>query len=172
NDSSGGDGVQFNATPGTGTPSPTDEWIELYNAGTTSINLQSGTGWTLSITDSSTDTINFLSSPGTSVFVFSSGGSLTNFQPGEYLVIGNPPDSMNNDIYLALKNSAGTLMDETEIGNVSGVGSSSDGAPDGVGDGNATGVNDEGIARVPDAADSGNHVDDFFVFMSIGQYAD
>ncbi|MBI5081957.1 MAG: lamin tail domain-containing protein, partial [Chloroflexi bacterium] len=157
NDSSGGDGVSFNATVGSGSVTDTDEWLELYNAGSASIDLTSGTGWVLTITDSSTDTINFLNSTGTSVFVFSNGGSLTNFQAGEYLVIGNPPGTMNNDVYLVLKNSSGTTIDEVELGNVSGVGTTSDGAPDG----NATSVNDEAIARAPNATDTNNHVNDF-----------
>ncbi len=157
NDSSGGDGVSFNATVGNGSITDTDEWIELYNAGSTAIDLTSGTGWVLTITDSSTDTINFLSSTGTAVFVLSNGGSLNNFQAGEYLVIGNPPGTMNNDVYIVLTNSSGTTIDDVELGNVSGVGTSSDGASDG----NATSVNDEAVARVPNATDTNNHVNDF-----------
>ena len=103
NDSSGGDGVSFNATVGSGSITDTDEWLELYNAGSTAIDLTSSTGWVLTITDSSTDTLNFLSSTSTAIFVFSNGGSLNNFQAGEYLVIGNPPGTMNNDVYLVLK---------------------------------------------------------------------
>ena len=157
NDSSGGDGVAFNATAGNGSITDTDEWIELYNAGTGAIDLTSGTGWVLTITDSSTDTINFLNSTGTAVFVFSNGGSLSNFLAGEYLVIGNPPGTMNNDVYIVLTNSSGTTIDAAELGNVSGVGTSSDGASDG----NATSVNDEAVARVPNATDTNNHVNDF-----------
>gem|GEM_PF-990986 len=157
NDSSGGDGVSFNATVGSGSITDTDEWLELYNAGSTAIDLTSGTGWVLTITDSSTDTINFLNSTSTAVFVFSNGGSLANFQAGEYLVIGNPPGTMNNDVYLVLKNSSGTTVDDVELGNVSGVGTTTDGASDG----NATSVNDEAVARVPNATDTNNHVNDF-----------
>ncbi|MEK7809083.1 MAG: lamin tail domain-containing protein, partial [Chloroflexota bacterium] len=157
NDSSGGDGVSFNATVGSGSITDTDEWLELYNAGSTAIDLTSSTGWVLTITDSSTDTLNFLSSTSTAIFVFSNGGSLNNFQAGEYLVIGNPPGTMNNDVYLVLKNSSGTTVDDVELGNVSGVGTSSDGASDG----NATSINDEAVARVPNATDTNNHVNDF-----------
>ena len=56
-----------------------------------------------------------------------------------------------------LKNSSGTTVDDVELGNVSGVGTSSDGASDG----NATSINDEAVARVPNATDTNNHVNDF-----------
>ncbi|MBI4772296.1 MAG: lamin tail domain-containing protein, partial [Chloroflexi bacterium] len=54
-DSTGGNGVGFDAFPGAGTISDTDEWIELRNTGSAAVKLQTGSGWTLTITDSGTD---------------------------------------------------------------------------------------------------------------------
>jgi hypothetical protein len=162
NDNSGGDRIIFNNVPGNGSVTDADEWIELYNAGTTAINLQAGTGWTLTMTDSATFTINFLSASGTSVFVFSNGGSLTNFQPGEYLVIGNPPDAMNNDVYLALRDPNGALIDDVEIGDNPEADATGDGAPDGgTSNGNANSAADESVGRTPNARDTDNDIADF-----------
>jgi hypothetical protein len=160
-DNAGGDGIAFNNVPGNGSITDTDEWIELYNAGTTAVNLQAGAGWTLGMTDSATITLNFLD-PGSTVFVFSNGGTLANFKPGEYLVIGNPPGAMNNDVYLVLKSPDGTIVDDVEIGDNPEADAVGDGAPDGgASDGNATGLNDEAVARAPNATDSNNDVADF-----------
>jgi len=161
-DNTGGDGLAFNNIPGNGSITDTDEWIELYNSGSTAINLQSGAGWTLTLTDSATVAINFLSDPGTSVFVFSNGGTLANFQSGEYLVIGNPPDALNNDVHLALRNSTGALIDDVEIGDNPEGDATGDGAPDGgASNGNAASLTDESVARSPNAADTDNDVADF-----------
>jgi len=161
-DNAGGDGVAYNSMPGNGSITDTDEWIELYNAGTTAVNLQAGAGWTLAMIDSATITLNFLNNSGAAVFVFSNGGSLANFKPGEYLVIGNPPDALNNDVYLVLKSPDGTTADDVEIGDNPEGDAASDGAPDGgTSDGNATGLNDEAAARAPNAVDSNDDPADF-----------
>ena len=160
-DSSGGNGVGFDAFPGAGAIGDTDEWIELRNTGSAAVNLQTGSGWTLTIADSGTDVLNFRT-PGSAVFVFSNGGSLTNFKPGEYLVIGNPPGAMNNDVYLSLHSPSGALLDDVEIGNDPESDGNGDGAPDGgTSNGNAGGITDEAVARVPDSVDTADDVADF-----------
>ncbi|MCH8128167.1 lamin tail domain-containing protein, partial [candidate division KSB1 bacterium] len=160
-DNSGGNGVQFDSKPGNGTISNTDEWLEIYNAGVSAIDLTEGTGWTLDFIDGSDATLDF-QNPGSTVFVFSDGGSLTNFQPGEFLVIGNPPGSMNNDIFLELKNASGTIVDDVELGDDKESDGDGDGAADGSSNGgNASSIVDEAIARVPNGIDTDNDVNDF-----------
>jgi hypothetical protein len=155
NDSAGGNGVPFDAIPGNGTVSSTDEWVELLNTRGTTLNL---TGWRLAMMDTSPAT-EVLGS-GSAVLRFSAGGSLSNFQPGERLVIGNPTGTMNNDVYLQLWDASGTLIDDVEIGfDLEGDGD--DGVPEPGQDGNATGPDDEAIARVPDGIDTGNDGQDF-----------
>jgi hypothetical protein len=156
------DATPFDNVPGTGAITDVDEWLELFNAGSVAINLREGAGWRLDFIDTTPDSLKF-SSPGSTVrFVFSKGGTLTNFQPGEYLVIGNPPGAMNNDIFLVLKNSAGMIIDDVELGDDAEGDGAGDGAPDGgPGGGDATGINNEAIARLPNAIDTDDDVADF-----------
>ena len=51
------------------------------------------------------------------VLRFSQGGSVSNFQPGEYLVIGNPVGSINNDVFIVLTDGANKVV-EVGPGNV------------------------------------------------------
>jgi hypothetical protein len=91
--------------------------------------------------------------------VFSAGGSLTNFLPGEHLVVGDPPGDLSNDVYMVLRDASPTVVDDVEIGDDPEGDGAGDGAPDGLGsDGNATGLGDESVAR---SSDSGDDVADF-----------
>ncbi len=138
NDTLGGDAVPFNNVPGSNpTFTDSDEWLELYNAGVDSVNLL---GWTLVMDDGATAATLDFNSPGAAVFVFSNCGSLTNFQPGEYLVIGNPPDAMNNDTHFTLNRADASVADDFQLG--------AGGAPLG----NTTNTTDEAVARVPNAS--------------------
>lgn len=160
-DNDGGNSVSFDLFPGTGTITTTDEWLELYNAGPCAIDFTEGTGWMMNFIDGSDATLDF-QNPGSTQFVFSNGGSLTNFQPGEYLVIGNPPGSMNNDIFIQLINASGTVIDDVELGDDPENDGNGDGAADGSGTGgNATSIANEVVARLPNAIDTNNDVDDF-----------
>jgi len=155
NDSAGGDGIPFNATPGAGSITSSDEWTELLNVSDRVLNL---IDWRLVMTDTTPATE--ILGAGSAVLRFSHGGSLSHFQPGERLIIGNPAGSMNNDVYLQLLDAAGNLVDDVEIGDDfenDGV----DGAPFPGENGNADGLNDEAIARVPDGADTNDDVADF-----------
>ena len=161
NDSNGGNGIAFDNTPGTGAIGDTDEWIELFNIGTQAVNLTAGSGWTLAFNDGTNATLNF-TSPGTAILLFSAGGSVTNFQPGEYLIIGNPPGSTNDNPYLVLRDQNSVVIDDVEIGNDFEGDGAGDGAPDGgASDGNATGLSDEAVARLPNGNDTENDVNDF-----------
>jgi hypothetical protein len=158
NDSSGGNGVPFDNTPGSGTIGSTDEWIELYNAGGATVDLSA---WVIEMVDTTPETLQF-SDPGSAVLVFSNGGSVSNFQPGEYLVVGNPPGAINNDVYIVLKDGSGTVVDDVELGDDPEEDGTGDGAPDGgSGGGNASGTEDEAIARVPNGADTDDDIADF-----------
>lgn len=156
-DSEGGDGVVFNDTPGTGSITTSDEWIELYNASSQS---QDISNWTLEMNDT-TPEIHFIGGgSGTEVFYPASSTS-SNFLPGSYLIIGNPIGSNNNATYFILKDSQGRIVDDVEIGDDPESDGEGDGAPDAGEDGGATSINDESVARSPNAFDSDNDVSDF-----------
>ena len=144
NDTAGG-GTPFDGTPGTGAVTGADEWIELYNGSGATLDLS---GWTLVMTDGTPATEAL--GTGDAVLAFSAGGALTTFQPREYLTIGNPKGDLNNDVVVELYDAGGILVDRVAL-------STEGGAPSG----NATGVGDEAIARVPDAVDTGDDAADF-----------
>jgi len=121
NDTMDGDGILFNKIVGYGTVGSTDEWIELYNDGNLNIDM---TGWTLQMLDGTDETEILASSKAT--FLFSEEGSLTNFQVGEIMVLGNPTGDMKNTITLKLLDEDGDVIDSLEVP-----------------DGNATGITDE-----------------------------
>ncbi len=105
-----------------------DQWIELY-IGTTGINL---TGWTIELTDG-TDVIGDLTSSGAfdvSNYISNSvGSSFLNTATGDYLILGNVDGTgaTNDDILITLKDAAGNIVDQVELGD--------DAAGDGTGDG-------------------------------------
>lgn len=161
-DSAGGNGSPFDAVPGNGAISATDEWVELFNAGDTPVDLTESSGWTIEFVDTTPEILNF-ANPGSAVrLVFSQGGNPSFFQSGEYLVIGNPPGNLNNDVYLILKNSGGEIVDDVELGDDAEGDGAGDGAPDGgAGGGDATSAADEAIARLPNGHDTDDDVADF-----------
>ncbi|MBI2338779.1 MAG: lamin tail domain-containing protein [Deltaproteobacteria bacterium] len=128
NDSSGGDGFLFNSMPGTGTVGSTDEWIEIQNGREESVDL---TGWRLEMNDG-TDATELFSSPSASLNFFA-GGDVDNFQPDEFLVIGNPAGDMKNTITLELFNDSDEEIDSLTID-----------------DANATGISDESYQLMDD----------------------
>jgi hypothetical protein len=137
NDTAGGN-APFDATPGTGTVSGADEWIELLNASGAIVDLS---GWTLVMTDGTPATQ--LIGTGDAVLSFSSGGALAAFQADEYLVVGNPKGDLNNTVTVELRDAQGLLVDRVALGGDGGGPS-----------GNATGSDDEAIARVPNGTDT------------------
>ena len=150
--------MPFDEVPGTGTITETDEWVELFNTSAQAIDL---TGWSIEFVNGTNATLSF-SAPGTAVLRFSASGAAANFQPGEYLVIGNPPGASNNDIFVVLKDETGVIVDKVEIGDDFENDGNGDGAPDGgASDGNATGIDDEAVARQPNAIDTDDDVTDF-----------
>lgn len=150
---SDGMGNPFDGMPGVGEISASDEYIELYNAGSTVVDL---TGWTLEIHDDVPDTSEIMAA---GVVLVSAGSTLREVQPGAYVLIGDPPGTVSNDVYLVLRDAAGSVVDDVEIG---GLTESLDTEGDGVGDGapapdqngSATGSFDEAVMRIQDSQDS------------------
>jgi len=108
NESTPGNGIEFDSVPGEGTIGSTDEYVEIVNGTASSLNL---TGWYLSMIDG-TDEVQELTED---VSYFSQDGSLENFQSGEYLVIGNPDGAMNNTLVLELYNEIDEIQDSLSI---------------------------------------------------------
>ena len=154
-DSAAGNGIPFDAIPGNGRVSSSDEWIELLNVTECPLDL---TGWSLVMIDTS-PAIQVLGE-GSAVLRFSDGGSLTDFRPGERLVIGNPKGALNNDVYIELRDAAGRRVDDVEIGDDP-ERDGSDGAPQVGQNGNASTIYNEAVARVPDGVDTDDDGADF-----------
>ena len=131
NESSGGNGTPFDSTPGTGSITSSDEFIELRNFSNSLLDL---TGYGLDFNDSTVSVYTFgVSTVGT--LRFSPGSSLTALEPGAFVLLGNPPGALNNTIGVLLKDANGTALDQWDL--VGGV------------TGNATGLADEAVIRAP-----------------------
>jgi len=150
NDSEGGDGIEFNGTPGTGSITTSDEWIEIYNATSQSFDISN---WTLEMIDS-TPEVHVIGSGGGTEVLYPPTSTLTNFAPGSYFILGNPIGSNNNDTYVVLKNSLGVVIDDVEIGDDPEGDGDDDGAPEPGEDGNADDISNEAVARFPNGFDS------------------
>ena len=125
-ESSGGNGVPFDDSPGDGTVSSTDEFIELFNAGTSAVDLS---GYRLDFDDSSPTSYVF-GTTSSGVLRFSDGSSVDGLLAGGFVVLGNPPGALNNAIDVILRAPAGDIVDLLAVA-----------------DGNATGASDEAVAR-------------------------
>lgn len=109
-DSTDGNGILFDDIPGTGTIGSTDEYIELYNGTNENYDL---TNWMIRMEDG-TDEEQYLSDED-SDYYYSQGGSLSNFQSGEVLVIGNPVGNMKNTIWIEVLDADGNIVDAVDI---------------------------------------------------------
>jgi len=162
----------FSGTPGTGDVGSEDEWIELVSALPMNTNLQNYTltAYAGPNNISSTRSVQRLGASSaatlTKVRVFPSTSSLFSVDPGDLIVIGDPPGSLFSDIYIEVRNDNGVLLDYVEIGGNSattdrGGDGESNGAPAAGKNGQSTGSMDEGISRVPGSTDTGNEIADF-----------
>ncbi len=155
-----------------GSNASSDEWIELYNRSGGAVSNLSA--WTLTMLDRSrAETLLGDFADGHSVTCFSSAGvpeagtgCLTTLAAGAYLVIGDPPGSLSNDIYLELRDGAGSVVDSVEIGgNTAATDFGGDGVDNGApgpgADGDAKGLFDEVMARVPNGSDTGQDATDW-----------
>lgn len=150
----------FDGTIGGGSVTPSDEWIELY-IDSDSINL---TNWEFSIDGDTNvlanqanggifDVLNYISN--------SPDGSFVNTREGDYIILGDPTGDMNLNLFLTLSDAEGNSVDDVEIGDDD-ESDGDDGAPSGgSSNGSATGVSDEAIARIPNATDTNNDINDF-----------
>ncbi|MEQ9298787.1 MAG: LamG-like jellyroll fold domain-containing protein [Cyclobacteriaceae bacterium] len=145
---------------GNGTPSDTDDWIELYFS-EDNLNL---TNWTIEVTDAGFFSGSLLAGGAFQSSVYFGSGSFLDTRSGDYLVLGNPTGSENitADALIRILDASGTEIDKVEIGDdIEGDGNG-DGAPDGDAAGSlSTGLDDESISRIPNATDTGDDVADF-----------
>lgn len=116
NDTTDGNGIAFDSTPGVGTIGSTDEWIELRNGGS-SVDLS---GWSLEMLDGTDETLVFGESDET--LVFFAGGSLNYFDNEEFLVVGDLPGDLKTAVVLNLRDSNGVLIDSIDVADANGSG--------------------------------------------------
>ena len=129
-ESTGGNGVVFDHVSGSGSVTSSDEFVELYWAGREAVDL---TGYRIDFLDTTPSSYVFgKSTAGT--LRFSSGSKLTALMPMGVVLLGNPPGALNNKIRIELYTPAGVLSDHWDLT-----------APGF--DGNATGLEDEAVAR-------------------------
>ena len=141
----------FNGTPGAGTVSNVDEYLELYIK-VSGLDL---TGWTIELLDG-TDVTGDLTSSGAfdvSNYTSSGSGTFLSTEVGDYLVLGNVDGSgaMNNSITINLKDSGGTIIDTVTLGGGAGE------APNG----NASSTANEAVIRTLNGNDSNIDSSDF-----------
>lgn len=146
-ESSGGDGIPFNEIPGSGSITGSDEWIELFNATTEAVDL---TGWSIHMLDG-TDEVDLLGEGSGTELWSDPTSSIERFQPQTFLVVGNPVGDNKNEVVIELRNELGELVDRVRIGVEGGLEQ----------DGNATGLEDEAIARHTDGIDTDDESSDF-----------
>jgi hypothetical protein len=143
----------FTSAPG-GTGTADDQWIEIKNVGTCSIDLTglvAGGGFQLSLLDATPYTYEFGLTLDGQVLVFTTGSTATAFKAGDYLVIGLPSgasNSMANDLWVRLDAPISTgVMDQVALGaSVGGDGDAGSNAPSGA----STDTSDEAVRRDPD----------------------
>lgn len=172
---SGGGGMPFSNTPGPNTSSisSSDEWIELrVLSGPVDL-----TGYTVEIFNGPNidgPSLEITELDEDRVFdqelrFFGAGASLTSVPAGAHAVVGNPTGSMNDDVYVVLRDASGQILDEVEIGgNEADVDRGGDGlgngAPESGANGESNTVDDETVARVTssgDPVDTGGDIDDW-----------
>ena len=160
-----GGGVPYTVPPGTGQASSIDQFIELQNWGPGAVNM---TDWALEVVGSGSV---FTTIGEDGVAVVSPGSSITELQPGDFLVIGNPAGSISSDAFVLLRDRFGNIIDDVEIGGLSegrdregdGVG---DGAPAPDRNGFARGSYEESIARPDGTGDSDDDQADFVAMIA------
>ena len=167
NNSAGGDGIAFSATPGSGTVDSADEWVELLSLHAGTIDLSDYRLVLFSGPTLLQDSIRTTQLSSATTRIFGSGSTLHNISMGDRIVIGNPVGALLGNMVLELRDADGRLIDAVEVG---GNSSETDRGGDGVMNGapapgesgHSSGVEDEVVARIPDGNDSGNDVADFW----------
>ena len=125
NDTTGGNGVPFDATPGSGVVDASDQWIEITNTGPSEVFI----GWTLTLIDAA----------GAATVVPIGMPALVS---GGFIVVPSPVD-LATIVTLQLKDLLGVVRDSVDLATVM------------TALGPAIGVADESIARSPNGLDTG-----------------
>ena len=128
-ENTGGNGLPFDLIPGSGTISTVDEFVEIANVGARAIDL---TGYVLDFVDTTPSSYTFGATAG-GVLLFSSGSTVDALLPGGFVLLGNPPGSLNNAIDVFLRDPGGVEADRLSVA-----------------DGNAASALDEAVARLWD----------------------
>jgi hypothetical protein len=160
---SAGVGLPFDGIAGTGSVSSRDQYIEIYNSGTSPVSLS---GWSIAVVDSSDgeESITPLANDTEEGVVLSLGGGSVGsvLDAGDYAVLGNPVGTIANDAYIALRDNRSVVVDDVEIGvddfeDMDG----DDGAPAAGQNGYSLGEFDESIARPSGQVDTNDDRIDF-----------
>lgn len=165
-DSTATGGTPFDAVPGPGAATFSDEWIELLYAGARKANL---TGYRLVFYRGPTQLQSSraeVTLSASNTRVFGAGKLLTSVAKGDRIVIGDPPGAIPTSVVVELRDPTGALVDSVEVGgNLLSTDRGGDGvntgAPGPGEDGRSTGLADEVVARVPDGVDTNVAVADF-----------
>ncbi|WP_420315920.1 right-handed parallel beta-helix repeat-containing protein [Ekhidna sp.] len=145
-------GSFLNTAPG-GTPGTDDEWIELYIT-TSSLDL---TGWQITVDDGTPFSGDLTNTGAFDVVNYIGSGSISNTVAGDYIILGNPDGTglINNDgLTITLEDDnmpTRNVIDEIVIDGSSGT----------MFTGNATGIDDESVCRIPNGVDTNIDSDDF-----------
>jgi hypothetical protein len=102
-------GTPFDATPGTGTASSNDEYVEIVNASPEVVDLR---GYRLDMLDG-TDEVLMLEERTTraKIRVIPQGSTIASLPPCGVVVIGDPPGQMNNEIFVRLVDPENNVVD-------------------------------------------------------------
>ncbi len=139
-------------TPG-GTAGSDDEWIELY----ISVGGLDLTGWTITVDDGVPFSGDLTNTGAFDVVNYIGSGSLSNTVAGDYIILGNPDggnEINNSGVTITLEDDntpTPNIIDQIFI----------DGASGTMFTGNASGVDDESVARIPNGQDTDVEADDF-----------
>lgn len=99
-ESTPGNGIEFDEVPGAGTVSSSDEYIEIFNGTSETVDMSQ---WSLNMLD------------GTDVLQDLSAETVNSVQPGNFLVIGNPTGAINNAVTIELLNESDAIVDSVTV---------------------------------------------------------
>ncbi|MEO9484240.1 MAG: T9SS type A sorting domain-containing protein [Ekhidna sp.] len=140
----------FDGTIGAGSIDSDDDWIELYITAN-GLNL---TGWTIELIDG-TDVSGTIAAGGAftvSNYISSTGGSFTDTDAGDYIVLGElTTGAINETVTVVLRNNSATLIDQVIIASGSGT----------MFTGSASSVTNESVCRIPNGQDTDVEATDF-----------
>lgn len=140
----------FDGTIGAGTIDSNDDWVELY----VTANGLDLTGWTIELNDTSpvSGTIAAGGAFVTMNYISSTGGTFTDTDAGDYIVLGQMSSgAINQSVTVVLRDNTATLIDQVIIASGSGT----------MFTGNASSVTDESVCRIPNGQDTDVEADDF-----------